>query len=92
LAYTRTFSVNSSTYTAVTMQTVCGKLEVGEDAQTGTSDWYFSNTGSDSDKVTRPAGQRMVLENPMSFRPSQVVGYIKTASGSQTFSQVESEG
>lgn len=91
MAKTRTFSVNSSTYTAVTVQTVCGRIEFGEDAQTGTSDWYFSATGADSDKVTRPAGQRMVLESAKKYSPNDVVGYIKTASGSQTFSQVESE-
>lgn len=92
MAYTRTFTVNSSTYTAIAVQTVCQKIEVGEDAQTGTSDWYLSSTGVDGDKVTRPAGQRLLLERKNGFRVGEVVGYIKTSSGSQTFSQVESEG
>lgn len=91
MAGTRTFNVNSSTYTAVTVQTVCSECETGEDAQASTTDYYISATGSDSDRVTYPAGKKKKFTRPLGkfFYPGDTPGYIKTAAGSLTFTQEE---
>lgn len=89
MAYTRTFNVNSSTYTAVTVQTVCRKVTVYEDAQAGTTDYYLSGAGGDSDRVQKPAGSKKEFESTRPLQPNEILGYIKTVSGSVSFAQEE---
>lgn len=91
MSATRTFNVNSSTYTAVTVQGPgpCGTITVYEDDQAGTTDYYVSRTGQDSDKVTKPAGSKKEFKANHLYYINDVVGYIKTASGSVTFAQEE---
>jgi hypothetical protein len=62
---------------------------VYEDAQAGTTDYYVSGIGADSDKVTKPAGSKVEFENPTCFAVGATVGYIKTASGSVDFASEE---
>lgn len=88
---TKTVNVSSSAYTAITTTVVCREVTVFEDNQAGTTDYYTSDTGSDSDKVTRPAGtKRTWSSGPLPFSIGKTVGYVKTAGGSVNFAQEES--
>jgi hypothetical protein len=86
---TAQLNVNSSTYTAVTVATVCKRVTVYEDNQAGTTDYYVSNSGVDANKVTKPAGTKKEFVSSVYWIPNDIPGYIKTASGSVTFAQEE---
>jgi hypothetical protein len=89
VAKTRTFNVDSSTYTGVTVQGVCKRVIICEDGQIGTAGYYLSGTGSDSDRVLKPAGSKKEFTSSNYFLPGDIPGYIKAATGSMTFSQEE---
>lgn len=90
---TAQLNVNSSTYTAVPIGSVCRRITVYEDNQAGTTDYYVSATGSDSDRITKPAGTKkdFLADDHWIPNVSSAPGYLKTQAGSVTFA-VENEG
>lgn len=92
MSKTAQLNVNSSTYTAVVTATSDSRrVTVYEDDQAGTTDYYVSSSGSDSDKVTKPAGSKKDFLGSKPFGYGTTVGYVKTQTGSVTFS-IEEEG
>jgi hypothetical protein len=91
--YSGSFNVNSAGYTAVVIKTVCKSIEVGEDDQAGTTDFYISATGQDGDRVTYAAGKKKKILAPGGnngfFYPGDKPVWIKLASGSVNFTQEE---
>lgn len=86
---TKTFNVDSSAYSQVVVTSVCKTVEVFEDDQAGSTDYYLSGSGDDSDRITKPAGTVLTFRSSMFFQPGQVIGWIKTAEGSVYFAQFE---
>lgn len=87
---TKNFNVNSLGYSQVVLVSDCTEVTVGEDNQAGTTDYYVSGTGNDSDKITKPAGSQKTFKG--NFRAGQTAGWVKTVTGSVTFSQEENGG
>lgn len=86
---TAQLNVNSSTYTAIPVTTSdCKRVIIYEDDQAGTTDYYISATGSDSDRVTKPAGAKKEFASS-SFYNIGTISYIKSAVGSVTFCKEE---
>lgn len=78
----------------VTAQTVCSRIEIGEQLQAGTADFfvYGNEAGSPSASPAKyAAGKKAAFIAPQGkfFQPNQVVGYVAAASGSLTMSQEE---
>lgn len=86
---TAQLNVNSSTYTAITAGSVCKRVTIYEDNQAGTTDYYISGTGSDSDRTTKPAGTKRDFLSSSYWNVNDVCGYIKTQAGSVTFAKEE---
>lgn len=94
MAYTLKFTVNNvGNDEVIVAQTVCRRITFGEDegvTNFATVDWLWKAPTS-TDYVQRTKGSRMLFEpSPrIFFHPGDIVAYVKTVSGSSTFSQEE---
>jgi hypothetical protein len=83
------FGVNSSTFTAYTVQTVCRKIIVCEVNQAGTTDYYVAYPSASDGPRTRPAGKEFIMEKASMFQPGDQPFFLKTAVGSVSFDSDE---
>lgn len=91
MAATKNFTIDDSAYVEITAASVCRQIDVYEDNQAGTTDVYYSGSGDDADKVTKPAGSMLHFDRtPQFYQPGDSVGFIKAKSaGTVTFAQEE---
>lgn len=85
------FGVNSSTFTAYTVQTVCRKIIVCEVNQAGTTDYYVAYPTASDGPRQRPAGKEFIMEAAPGkfFQPGDAPFFLKTAVGSVSFDSDE---
>ena len=90
---THTFAVDTTAQQPITAQGMSAEIEIYENDQAGTGDYFVYAPYSSSDAVTRPAGSKTTFRpngpGRSHFVTGQIVGYVKMVSGSVTFVQVE---
>ena len=96
MAFTQTITVNNSGYTAVTVQSPATKnIRIGEDPGVGgypTTDFYIAKPTNAATPIRVTAGNSYVFFTVGGlFVQGQIVGYVKTVSGSTTFDQDEDQ-
>lgn len=88
---TKTFTISSAGYTAITTRGQCTEVVLSEDNMGSTSDILLRAPFSNSDIVTKPGGVPIVFgtskDNP--YPPNTVLGYISCVSSSFTMAQEE---
>lgn len=93
---TQHITVGASAFSAVTAQSQCSLVTVGEDPSVAgwpTTDFYVSKPGAGPSSASRriSAGGTYTFDcvGGGKFLPGSVVGYVETVSGSTTFFQDE---
>ena len=91
MAKTRTFSINSAAYSAITVQSQCKRVRVAEDGSSGvTTDLLIKIPDESADAIRITMGLEFLIEKSTGFfEATKVVGYVKTVSGTVTARQVE---
>ena len=95
MAATGNFTANSTGYSAITALSFCRNLRIAENCGvTGwpTTDLLIAKPTSSATPVRIPAGQSYTFNSPATFFSlGQIVGYVKTVSGSTTIDQDEDQ-
>jgi hypothetical protein len=83
------FNVNSTGWTAYTVQTVCRTIRVSEVGQAGTTDYFVAAPTTDDGPRKKLAGQVYEVTHPNFFQPGDIPFYLKTDTGSVNFDAEE---
>lgn len=93
--HTSTFTVTNTDFTAVTANTYCHDIVIGESptvANWPTTDFLIAKPDADATPRRVVIGQLYTFRRAFDrapFRPGDIVGYVKSVSGTTTFFQDE---
>ncbi len=92
---TYSFVVDNTAQVPIVAQSNAHEIEIYENDQAGSTDYIIYAPLASSPAVTRPAGTKTEIRPSIGathqpfFIVGQIVGYVKTISGSITMAQVE---